>query len=342
MNSKKHTVIISSILFSLILMGFGIFYQVFYNTSASAVVSEDASNETEKIITTATVSDPSSNPNGYVSTKSLYYIYMSSKWSRMKRNEPTDYLTTQYIALNTSGLNINRYPSNQIGTTKAATPLKTGPGITYSTVVQLPQKKSLELIGDIVNPAGEKWLMYKYAYAIYYVASNDIEISVPLTTPIISTSTLKPKTTTPPAPTAPPISTPTTTTENAQKIVALAYSKLGFAYVYGASGPNSFDCSGFVYWVVNNSGIPGLSVPRTSQALYQQYQSYNIGTNIADAHPGDIILFSKDGRIAHSAIYYKDSKMIHASEPSTGVILTTVAYSTSNKSVFAIIRLPGV
>jgi cell wall-associated NlpC family hydrolase len=340
MNSKKRTLILSCILFSLILMGFGAIYQVFYNTEASATVFLDSSNTISEPITTAAVTDTATNLNPEP-IKSLYYIYVSSKWSRIKCNQQPDYLATQYIALNTVGSTLNKYPSSSMGTTKAVTLLKTGPGASYSNVVQLPLGKTIEIIGEITNPTGEKWLMYKYAYAIYYLAASDIEIIAPPPTPATPTTASKSTTqTTPSTVTAPPPAA-TAATENAQKIVNLAYSKLGSAYVYGATGPNSFDCSGFVYWVVNNSGIPGLSVPRTSSALYTKFSSYNIGTDIANAHPGDIILFSRDGSIVHSAIYYKDSKMIHASEPSTGVILTTVAYSTSNKSVFAIIRLPG-
>lgn len=340
MNNTKRTLIISCVLFSLVLIGFGTIYQVFYNTTASATVLEDAPKE-ESTLTTPSSTVGSTNANETTSTKSLYHIYVTSKWTRMKHSGSANYLASQYIAQNTEGGIINKYSASMQGTTKVVTSLKTGPGASYCNVVQLPSGKLLDLLGDITNPAGEKWLMYKYAYAVFYVAANDIEvIAPPPATPTLTATKTPTKSTAPVTPTPPTVPA----SENGQKIISLAYSKLGYAYVYGAEGPNSFDCSGFVYWVVNNSGIPGLSVPRTSIALYNQYQAYNIGTSIANAHPGDIILFSTNGTvngITHSSIYYKDSMMIHASTPSTGVILTTVAYSTSNKSVFAIIRLPG-
>jgi len=223
-------------------------------------------------------------------------------------------LSAQYVAMNTLGSTLKKYSSTTYGTTSVSTTFRTGPGASYGSIAQLPAGKTICLIGEIINPSGEKWFLYQYAYAIYYVPAKDIKIVAYSTT-------------------------------NAQKIVSLAYSKIGSAYVYGTEGPNTFDCSGFVYWVVNNSGITGLSVPRTSIDLYNKYKAYNVGTSIANARPGDIILFSNNGAasgICHSAIYYKDSKMIHASSPDTGVILTLVSYSTTNKSVFAIIRLPGV
>jgi cell wall-associated NlpC family hydrolase len=352
MKSKKRMLIVLFIVFAVNLMVIGTIFQLFYSTAASTNEFQGKSNEITAPITTAEVTDSDANSKSgsdaninEVSLKSLYHIYVSSKWSRMQSHGQSDYLAAQYIVLNTAGSLVTKYTSSQIGTTTVVTPLQTGPGGSYSNVVQLPIGKTLELTGEITNPAGEKWLMYKYAYAIYFVAAKDVNIPVQVIIPAPTVTAKKPTTTKPAttAPTPPPATTPPATT-NAQKIISLAYSKLGCAYVSGAVGPNTFDCSGFVYWVVNNSGIPGLSIPRNSQTLYSQYQSYSVGTSIANAKPGDIILFSTNGTasgISHSAIYYKYETLIHASTPSTGVLLTSVAYSTTNKSIFAIIRLPG-
>ena len=288
--------------------------QAFYGTPKTATVFQGPLNVRSGPSTTSSIIG-SAPYLKILSVKSLYYKYGSGKWLRITWNGQTGYVSAQYVAVNTSGCTIKKYSSAISGTAKVATMLRTGPGAGYSGSTQLAQGKSKNFIGEIVNGSGEKWLLCNAAYGIYYVAAKDIS------------------------------ATSQTSSTNAQKIVSLAYSKLGSAYVYGAEGPNSFDCSGFVYWVVNNSGITGLSVPRSSYDLYIKYKSYNIGTNVANAKPGDIILFSDNGAasgICHSAIYYKDSKMIHASSPDTGVILTLVSYSTSNKSVFAIIRLPGV
>lgn len=346
MNRKKRNIVFSYIFVSLLLIGIGSLSYVFYSMAVSAAVVPETlyvkapSKSTNAVLETATSLEAAP-------TKSLYLVYVSNKWLRIKGNDQTEYLSTQNIALNRDGLTTNMYPEINIGTTKVTTPLKTGPDVSYGNVIQIPLGKTLEITGEVINAKGEKWLLHRYAYATYYVAAKDVEIIVqppPAAPPIVTASKTPAKTTTPSTPTTPaPPAAPTS--DNAQKIVSLAYSKLGCAYVYGATGPNSFDCSGFVYWVVNNSGVPGLSVPRTSNSLYTKFAAYNIGTNVANAKPGDIILFSPDGTvnsgISHSAIYYGNSKMIHASEPKTGVILTTVAYSTSNKSVCAIIRLPG-
>lgn len=254
-------------------------------------------------------------PQKSIQVLGVYYKYGTEKWYRIIWNDKLAYISASYVALNTSGCTVTKYPANKYGVMNTTAYVRTGPGAEHSAVAQAILGKSGYFIGEITNPLGEKWYLFMYSYAICYIPSDSVTLtSVP-------------------------------TSANAQKIVNLALSKVGCAYVYGTEGPNTFDCSGFVYWVVNNSGIPGLSVPRTSDDLYYKYKAYNIGTSIANAKPGDIILFSTNGTasgISHSAIYYKDSTIIHASTPETGVIITSVAYSTTNKSVFAIIRLPGL
>ena len=91
------------------------------------------------------------------------------------------------------------------------------------------------------------------------------------------------------------------------QIVEYAKSKLGCKYVWGATGPNTFDCSGLTSWCYKQVGI---SIPRTSG---EQRKS---GTSITkeDALPGDIVCF--DG---HVGIYVGKGQMIHAPNKSKPV-----------------------
>jgi cell wall-associated NlpC family hydrolase len=131
---------------------------------------------------------------------------------------------------------------------------------------------------------------------------------------------------------------------NSYKVIKAARSKLGCAYVSGAAGPRAFDCSGYVYYIYNKVGsvrkIGTKKFSRTSaQGLYSQLKKYNIGRNVKKAQPGDIMLFSRSGGksgIYHAALYYGNGKIIHASSPSTGVIISKIAH----RKTAAIIRLP--
>jgi len=140
--------------------------------------------------------------------------------------------------------------------------------------------------------------------------------------------------------------TPGFSKTNAGKLISVCRSRLGCAYVSGASGPRAFDCSGYVYWVYKKANVSSKRVPRTSaQGLYSSLKKYCIGRSLSNAQPGDIILFSSGGSrygIRHAAIYYGNNKLIHASNPSTGVCITGTGWSGGQAGVAVIIRLPNM
>lgn len=102
-------------------------------------------------------------------------------------------------------------------------------------------------------------------------------------------------------------------------LVNTAYSLIGSPYVGGGTSPSGFDCSGFVQYVY---GLNGQYVSRsTSTQVYD-----GVGVNYSDAQPGDIILWGySNGAITHSSMYVGNDMMIHAANPSTGVILSSVS-----------------
>lgn len=88
---------------------------------------------------------------------------------------------------------------------------------------------------------------------------------------------------------------------------------LGYPYVWGGSSPStSFDCSGFVCWVLNHSGW---SVGRTSaQGLYNLCTPVSRG----NARPGDLVFFKgtyKTNGVSHVGIYVGENRMIHCGNP---------------------------
>ncbi|MER8105739.1 NlpC/P60 family protein [Kitasatospora sp. NPDC094016] len=93
----------------------------------------------------------------------------------------------------------------------------------------------------------------------------------------------------------------------AAAILQFAYAQLGKPYGWGATGPNSFDCSGLTGGAYRSANV---KLPRMSQ------DQWNSGARVqrADLQPGDLVFFYPD--IHHVGIYIGDGKMIHA--PRTG------------------------
>ncbi|MGW5209958.1 NlpC/P60 family protein [Streptomyces sp. NPDC004051] len=98
---------------------------------------------------------------------------------------------------------------------------------------------------------------------------------------------------------------------------AAAQSKLGTPYVYGATGPSSFDCSGLTSWAYAQAGV---GLPRTSEA------QTGAGTKIYSASQlqvGDLVFFFND--LHHVGLYAGNGQIIHA--PRSG---TVVRYESMN------------
>lgn len=115
---------------------------------------------------------------------------------------------------------------------------------------------------------------------------------------------------------------------NAASIVSYAYQFIGLPYVYGATGPSSFDCSGFTQYVFSRFGY---SITRTT------YTQVNQGTYVSreNLQPGDLI-FTRGTASSpgHVGIYVGNGKMIHASRPGVGIIVGDIYdYVTARRIV---------
>ena len=118
---------------------------------------------------------------------------------------------------------------------------------------------------------------------------------------------------------------PASSTSSVQAVLNLAYSKIGCPYVWGAEGPNSFDCSGFTSYVFKNAA--GVSLPRTSSAQ----SGYGTTVSKSNLQPGDLVFFNTSGEgVSHVGIYVGGGKMIHS--PSSG---KTVSVTSINSSYYS-------
>ena len=100
--------------------------------------------------------------------------------------------------------------------------------------------------------------------------------------------------------------------------VSRAKSALGKPYVWGAVGPNAFDCSGLVGFCLTGK-------------YKRSYTSSSFAglPEVSDPRPGDVCY-----RVGHVGIYVGGGQMIHASDYNTGVIISSVAAGMNNNYIF--------
>ncbi|WP_406007199.1 NlpC/P60 family protein [Streptomyces sp. NBC_00637] len=114
----------------------------------------------------------------------------------------------------------------------------------------------------------------------------------------------------------------------AEKALAFARAQIGKPYVWGATGPDSYDCSGLTQAAWKASGV---TLPRTT------YDQVNAGTTVslADARPGDLIFFYDD--VSHVGVYTGNGMMIHAPKPGAYVREESVFYD-GESAIHSVVR----
>ncbi|MEE1735883.1 NlpC/P60 family protein [Streptomyces sp. BE147] len=98
-----------------------------------------------------------------------------------------------------------------------------------------------------------------------------------------------------------------------------AQSRVGMPYVWGASGPGSFDCSGLTSWAFRQAGV---SIPRTSQAQAEVGTRVN---SLSALKPGDLVIMRTD--LSHVGFYAGNGQILHAPKPGAKVRYESIARS---------------
>ena len=97
--------------------------------------------------------------------------------------------------------------------------------------------------------------------------------------------------------------------------VSYALGQVGDAYVYGATGPSAFDCSGLTMMAWAQAGV---SLPHSSSAQ----MGSGSPVSQSDLQPGDLVFYYSP--VSHVGIYIGNGQIVHASNPSTGVQVSPV------------------
>ncbi|MET8828404.1 NlpC/P60 family protein [Streptomyces sp. NPDC004610] len=114
----------------------------------------------------------------------------------------------------------------------------------------------------------------------------------------------------------------------AEKAIGFARAQIGKPYVWGATGPGSYDCSGLTQAAWKAAGV---SLPRVT------YDQVNAGTtvSVSAAQPGDLVFFYDD--VTHVGLYIGNGMMIHAPKPGAYVREESIFYD-GESSIHSVVR----
>ncbi|HBG1718745.1 XkdQ/YqbQ family protein [Clostridioides difficile] len=119
--------------------------------------------------------------------------------------------------------------------------------------------------------------------------------------------------------------TSTNNSSKTDKLINLAKSKLGCNYVYGATGPNTFDCSGFTQWCYKQIGI---KIPRTASAQSKAGKAVDLKDR-SKWKAGDLLCRIGGGSSNHVVMYIGNNQIIHS--PQTGDVVKIESVNSYRK-----------
>ena len=259
-------------------------------------------NSNEGTVTADALNVRSGPSTSYGITTKLYkgdkveILETSNGWHKIKAsNGKIGWVSGDYIKVSSGSTSQPSTSTTKATVTATSLNVRSGAGTSYSVITKL----SKGTVVDVIESASNGWKKIKTSNGTIgwvsgsYLANGVVE------------------------------QTSTPSTNKVQAVIDLAHKQLGKPYVWGAEGPNSFDCSGLIYYVYKNAA--GITLPRTSSAQY----SAGVAVSRSNLKAGDLIFSSTDGtgNITHVAIYVGDGQMIHA--PRTGKNVEKVSINNS-------------
>lgn len=224
----------------------------------------------------------------------LTYLGKNGNWIKVKYDGTTGYVYKDYVSGYSSSSDnkgITRYVNASVGLN-----VRKGPSTSYSKLGKLSYGKSVKVLST-----SNGWSKISYNGRTAYVKSTYLQAKKPSSTSSKNDSD-------------------TNVSKSASALISYAKKFLGKPYVWGAQGPNSFDCSGFTYYVFKNSA--NITLPRTSK----DQSTYGTTVSKKNLKVGDLVFFdtsgSNSGNVSHVGIYIGSNQFIHASSSKGKVVIS--------------------
>ena len=239
----------------------------------------------------------------------------SNGWSKISVNGVEGYVSTSFLS--STNPSTNSSTSNETTstptTTMYVTPdaglnLRKGAGTSYSVIKTLSKGTAVT-----VHSSNNGWSKVSVNGVEGYVSTSYLSSTKPSNSGSSSNS-----------------SSNSSTSVSVDKVLDFAHQQLGKPYVWGAQGPNSFDCSGLIYYVYKNAA--NITLPRTS------VEQSKFGTTVSKSNlkAGDLVFFDtngpNNGAVSHVGIYAGEGQLIHASSSNKKIVKVNMETSYWNNT----------
>ena len=283
----------------------GYIYKDYVSNSTSTSNSE-TTQTTKYVNTTAGLNVRTGPSTSYAKIVTLSYgqsvnvLSTSNGWSKINYNGSTGYVSSQYLQSTKPSSSSSSETSQTVKyvNTTSGLNMRTGPATSYAKITTIAYGQSVNVLST-----SNGWSKINYSGSTGYVSSQYLQSTKPSSSSSSNSGS-------------------TSVSSSASSVIAYAKTLLGKPYVWGAQGPNSFDCSGFTYYVFKNKA--GIVLPRTSSAQ----SKYGTSVSWSNLKAGDLMFFdtngANNGQVSHVGLYIGNGQMIHASSSQRKIVITSV------------------
>ena len=281
----------------------GYIYKDYVSNSTST---SETTQTTKYVNTTAGLNVRTGPSTSYAKIVTLSYgqsvnvLSTSNGWSKINYNGSTGYVSSQYLQYTKPSSSSSSETSQTVKyvNTTSGLNMRTGPATSYAKITTIAYGQSVNVLST-----SNGWSKINYSGSTGYVSSQYLQSTKPSSSSSSNSGS-------------------TSVSSSASSVIAYAKTLLGKPYVWGAQGPNSFDCSGFTYYVFKNKA--GIVLPRTSSAQ----SKYGTSVSWSNLKAGDLMFFdtngANNGQVSHVGLYIGNGQMIHASSSQRKIVITSV------------------
>jgi len=228
-------------------------------------------------------------------------------WTHITSGEVDGYVKSEYLLTGLQARQrVREFATDVVKVGADGLNVREEPGTDSPIVTQVATGEVLDYVGTVGD-----WVAVLLDDETVYVSSDYVEVTSDLRTALTMTEVLYGE----------------GVSDVRADLCNYALQYVGNPYVWGGTSlTRGADCSGFVLSVFKNYGV---SLPHSSRA------QANMGTTIklAEAKAGDLVFYGNGRRINHVAIYLGGGRVVHASNPRTGIRVSNVGYRTPVKVV---------